>query len=306
VRSLPAFILTRLLAVLAVLLAVTVITFLMLHLLRPEAWAGDPRSTWTQLVDYLEGVFLHWDFGQSWDRQGRPVAEYLNSRIPADVSLLAGGLVVGTVAGLAGGAVCATRPRSFAARVLELLAAFFICAPVYWVGLMLILTFGAGFGVLPVPFFETNVYAGITENPGDWLRSLIVPWLVLGAPLFALVLRMTRASMVDQQSEDFLRTAHAKGLSGRQVARRHALPAASSPVLALVGVNMATLVTNVVLVEHAFSVPGLFQDLTAAMEDGNFPLLQGMTFVTAGLVVLANLLVDVIHASIDPRVRIAR
>jgi peptide/nickel transport system permease protein len=116
---------------------------------------------------------------------------------------------------------------------------------------------------------------------------------------------MTRASMVDQQSEDFLRTAHAKGLSGRQVARRHALPAASSPVLALVGVNMATLVTNVVLVEHAFSIPGLFQDLTGAMEDGNFPLLQGMTVVTAALVVTANLVVDVLHAAIDPRVRIA-
>ncbi len=304
-RSLPAFILTRLLSVVAVVVAVTVITFLMLHLLRPEAWAGDPRSTWTQLVDYLEGIFLHWDFGRSWDRQGRPVAEYVNSRVPADVSLLAGGLVVGTVTGLAGGAVCAMRPGTLAARVLELLAAFFICAPVYWVGLMLILTFGAGFGVVPVPFFETNVYEGITEDPGNWLRSLVVPWFVLGAPLFALVLRMTRAAMVDQQSEDYLRTARAKGLSGRQVARRHALPAASSPVLALVGVNMATLVTNVVLVEHAFSIPGLFQDLTGAMEDGNFPLLQGMTVVTAALVVTANLVVDVLHAAIDPRVRIA-
>ena len=304
-RSLPAFILTRLLSVVAVVLAVTVITFLMLHLLRPEAWAGDPRSTLTQLVDYLEGIFLHWDFGESWDRQGQPVAQYINSRFPADVSLLAGGLVVGTVTGLAGGAVCATRPRSLPARVLEVLAAFFICAPVYWVGLMLILGFGAGFGVVPVPFFETNIYAGITEDPGNWLRSLIVPWFVLGAPLFALVLRMTRASMVDQQSEDYLRTARAKGLTSRQVARRHALPAASSPVLALVGVNMATLVTNVVLVEHAFSIPGLFQDLTEAMDDGDFPLLQGMVFVTAGLVVVANLLIDVIHAAIDPRVRVA-
>ncbi len=118
------------------------------------------------------------------------------------------------------------------------------------------------------------------------------------------VLRMTRAAMVDVQDEEYLRTAVAKGLPRGTVARRHALPAASSPVLALVGVNMATLVTNTVLVEHAFSIPGLFQGLTQAMTDGNFPLLQGMTIVTAAMVVVANLAVDVVQAAIDPRVRL--
>jgi peptide/nickel transport system permease protein len=305
VRSLPLFIFTRLMAVLAVLAAVTVITFLMLHLLRPEAWQGDPRSTFEQLVDYLRGVFLHFDFGLSWERQHKTVAEHLRQGLPADISLLAGALVLGTIAGMAGGAVCATRPRTVAARVLEALAAFFICAPVYWVGLMLILTFGAGFGLIPLPFFETNNYAPLSQDPVAWLRALIVPWLVLGAPLAALCLRMTRAAMTDVLDEDYLRTAAAKGLSGRAIARRHALPAAASPVFTLVGVNMAMLVTNTVLVEHAFSIPGLFQGLTEAMEDGNFPLLQGMTIATAALVVVANLVIDVIHAWLDPRVRLA-
>ena len=304
-RSLPAFILTRLLSVVAVMVAVAVITFLMLHLLRPEAWAGDPRSTFAQLADYLEGVFLHWDFGRSWDRQGRPVTEAINAGVPADISLLVGALVVGTVLGLAGGAVCATRPGTVRARVLEALAAFFICAPVYWVGLMLLLAFGDGFGVVELPVVVSNQYSSPFEDPVAWLRALVVPWFVLGAPLAALVLRMTRASMVELQSEEFLRTAVAKGLSGRTVARRHALPAASSPVLALVGVNMATLVTNTVLVEHAFSIPGLFQGLTQAMSDANFPLLMGMTIVTAAMVVVANLVVDVIQAFVDPRVRLA-
>ena len=304
-RSLPFFIFTRLLSVIAVVAAVTVITFLMLHLLRPEAWQGDPRSTIEQLADYVRGVFLHLDFGLSWERQRMPVSEHLRQGLPADISLLAGALVLGTIAGLAGGAVCATRPRTAVARLLEGLAAFFLCAPVYWVGLMLILTFGAGFGLIPVPFFQTNVYEPLSQDPVAWLRALIVPWLVLGAPLAALCLRMTRAAMTDVLDEDYLRTAAAKGLSGSAIARRHALPAAASPVFTLVGVNMATLVTNTVLVEHAFSIPGLFQGLTEAMEDGNFPLLQGMTIATAALVVVANLVIDVIHAWLDPRVRLA-
>jgi peptide/nickel transport system permease protein len=302
---LPVFIFSRLLSVLAVVVAVTIITFLMLHLLRPEAWQGDPRSTVTQLAEYLKGVFLHLDFGISWEQQRRPVAEHLRQGLPADVSLLAGALVVGTLAGMAGGAVCAARPGTLPARVLETLAAFFICAPVYWVGLMLILTFGDGFGLIQIPFFQTNVYAPLSQDPVQWLRALIVPWLVLGAPLAALCLRMTRASMVDVLDEDYLRTAAAKGLTGTAIVRRHALPAAASPVFTLVGVNMATLVTNMVLVEHAFSIPGLFQGLTEAMENGNFPLLQGITIATAALVVLANLVIDIIHAWLDPRVRLA-
>src|SRR3954451_5441024 len=302
----PVYILSRLLAVLSVVLAVTVITFLMLHLLRPEAWQGDPRSTVHQLVDYVRGVFLHYACGASWDQQRRPVSEHLNEGLPADISLLAGGLLFGAVAGMAGGAVCAMRPRTLLARVLEALAAFFLCAPVYWVGLMLILTFGAGFGIIPIPFFKTNIYEPISQDAWAWLRSLFVPWIVLGLPLAALWLRMTRASMADVLDEEYLRTAQAKGLSDRAVARRHALPAAASPVLTLVGVQMATLVTNTVLIEHAFSIPGLFQDLNRAMDDGNFPLLMGMTIATATLVVLASLVVDVLHATLDPRVRVLR
>src|SRR4051794_37073147 len=118
------FILTRLLSVLAVVVAVAVITFLMLHVLRPEPWAGDPRSLVHQLLDYLDRVFLHYDFGTSWDKQGRPVAEQLNKGLPADISLLAGALVVGTITGMAGGAYCARRPRTALTRLLQVLAGF--------------------------------------------------------------------------------------------------------------------------------------------------------------------------------------
>jgi peptide/nickel transport system permease protein len=302
-RSLPVFILTRVASVVVVVLTVAVVTFLTLHLLRPESWAFDQRSLAAQLWDYVAHL-VRWDMGTSWDAQRRPVAEMVNAGLPADVSLLAGALVLGTVGGMAGGAVCATHPRTWYTRVLEWLAAFFLCAPVYWVGLMLILIFGDEFGVVPVPGFRTNVYAGLTEDPAAWLRALIVPWFVLAAPLAALCLRMTRASMTDVLGEDYLRTARAKGLALRTVTRRHALPSATSPVFTLVGVNMATLVTNVVLIEHAFSIPGVFRLTTQAMADGNFPLLQGMTVAAAVMVVVANLAVDVVQATIDPRVRL--
>jgi peptide/nickel transport system permease protein len=229
----------------------------------------------------------------------------LNIGLPADFALLGGAMVIGTLMGMIGGAICARRPGTIGARILEAAAAFFIIAPVYWVGLMLILTFGAGFGLIPIPFFRTNVYEHLWDDPVAWLQALAVPWLVLSLPLAALCLRMTRAAMVEVGHEDWLRTAVAKGLTERRVVRRHALPAASSPVFTLVGVNMATLVTNVVLVEHAFSVPGVFRYTTQAMNDANFPLLQGMTVAAAVMVVSANLVVDVVQAAIDPRVRIS-
>jgi peptide/nickel transport system permease protein len=301
-RSLPVYILSRLVSVIGVVLAVAVITFLMLHLLRPEAWAFDHRPLLTQLWDYMSHL-VRYDMGQSWDRQGLPVTDFLNKGLPADISLLIGGLAFGTVAGLAGGVVCATRPRRWYTRALEGAAAFFLCAPVYWVGLMLILAFGADFGLIPIPAFVINQYEGITQNPLKWLQALIVPWIVLGLPLAALCLRMTRAAMTDVLNEDYLRTALAKGLRERTVNRRHALPAASSPVFTLVGVNMATLVTNVVLIEHAFSIPGVFRFTSQAMDDGNFPLLMGMTVAAAVLVVTANLVVEIVHAAIDPTIR---
>src|SRR4051794_536796 len=274
--SLPRFILSRLLSVAAVVLSVAIVTFVMLYILRPERFDGS-GSLPSQLAHYLDRVFLHYDFGISQDKFGYPVSQLLNSGLPADISLLAGGLAVGALLGLVGGAICAARPRSMAARALGAAGAFFITAPVFWVGLMLILTFGAGFGLIPVPVFKTNVYEPLTQDPVAWFQALLVPWIVLGLPLAALCLRMMRASMTEVLDEDYLRTATAKGLTERQVIRRHALPAASSPVLTLVGANMATMVTNVVLVEHAFSVPGVFRLTNQAMGDGNFTLLMGMT-----------------------------
>ncbi len=297
------FVLTRAVVIVVVLVSITVITFLMLHLLRPEAWAFDTRPLLTQLAGYLADA-ARLDFGTSWDPQRNQVSDVLAAGLPADVWLLAGGLLAGCAWGAAAGVLCAARPASLVARALTAVGSVALIAPVYWVGLMLLLAFGSGFGnVLSIPIVRSNAYAAPQDDLLGFLAAIWLPWLVLSLPLGALVLRMTRSAMVDALDADFLRTARAKGLGEGAVVGRHALPAASTPVLTLVGTQMATLVTNVVLVETVFSIPGAYQGLTAAMNDGNFPLLQGLTVATAALVVVASLLVDLLQAWLDPQVR---
>jgi peptide/nickel transport system permease protein len=303
--ALGKFLLRGVVSVVVVVVGVTALTWLSVNLLRPDLHAGDDRFVLVILADYLQHAFLHFDFGQSFTSR-RAVADLIRQGLPADLSLLGGALVLGLASGVAGGAYCAARPRTRWTRLLEASAALCMCTPVYVVGLLVLLLFGAGLGMVGFLAHIPTAYVAFSDSPLGWVGALVMPWIVLGLPLYGVALRMMRASMSEVLDEDYLRTALAKGLTDRAVARRHALPAASSPVLTLVGVNMATLVTNTVLVEHAFSIPGLFQGLNQAMSDGNFPLLQAMTIATAVLVVIANLIVDVIHAAIDPRVRVVR
>jgi peptide/nickel transport system permease protein len=299
-----AFLLRRLITVAGVVLATTTAAFLFFHLMRPERFAGDPRPLLKQLWDYLTAAVLHFDLGVSWQRPHPEVSDLIRHGLPGDLWLLGGSLVLGVVGGTAGGAICATRPRSLAAHALGVLAAFALCAPVYWVGLMAVLVFTPGVGPLGISFFPVaSTYAGLTEDPLRWLQAMWVPWIILALPIAAMCQRMMAASMLEVLDEDYLRTAAAKGLHPRTVLRRHAVPAASAPVIALVGVNMAVMVTNLVLIEQVFNVPGTFRLSTQAMEKGDLPVLQGIVVVGAVLVVVANLAADLVHAWLDPRIR---
>src|SRR4051794_1823726 len=150
--SLAKFIALRLLSVAGVVIMVTAITWLCIHLLRPEVFAGDPRSVPLQLWDYLERAFLHFDLGTSWRRDRAPVAGTLRKGLPADLALLAGGMAFGLLAGMAAGTYVGARPRTPLARMIETTAMVFLCAPVYVVGLTLLLSFGAGIAISDVGF----------------------------------------------------------------------------------------------------------------------------------------------------------
>ena len=302
--SLGKFVLVRLLSVAGVVVMVTAVTWLCIHLLRPERFAFDERSTLVQFGDYMQRAFLHLDFGTSWERGRRPVADLLREGLPADLWLLAGGLVFGVVIGVAAGAFVAAAPRSAAARAIESVAMIFLCAPVYVVGLSVLLLFGAGIAVLGVGFVPLR-YVPFEEGPVRWLGSLIVPWIVLGLPLAAVCERMMNSSMREVMHEEYVRTALAKGLSRQTMLRRHALPAAVAPVFTLAGVTVPVMVTNMVLVELTFSIPGVFQNVRESMVNEDFPVIQGTVVAGAFLVAFASLIVDVALAWLDPKTRAA-
>src|SRR5919204_2142190 len=289
-----AFVVRRLLSVAAVVVAATALVFTVFYAFRPER-VSDGTGYPHQLGRFLDRVFLHFDFGRSQDRllSFQPIAPLLRHSFPADLSLVAGGLVVGTALGIFLGAVATKRRGTLVARGLDGFAAFGMSAPVYWVGAMFVVFFHPEVGKFArLPISTPNTYQPLTHDPLEWLQSLWLPWLILGLPLAAITMRMMRATLSETLEEDFVRTARGKGLSPARVMRRHAVPAASAPVIALVGVTTSTVVTNAILLEYTFSIPGMFKLMTRAMDIADIPIIQGVAIAGAVLVVTANLLAD--------------
>jgi peptide/nickel transport system permease protein len=299
------FLVRRLLSVVAVMVGVGALVFSVFYAFRPEQ-ISDSTGYPHQLLHFLDRAFLHLDLGTSWDRQlsFQPIAPLLRQSFPADLSLVAGGLVVGGALGVVLGAVATQRRGTLIARGLDGFAAFGMSAPVYWVGAMFVVFFHPEVGKFArLPISKPNTYQPLTHDPLAWLQSLWLPWIVLGLPLAAITMRMLRATLTETLEEDFVRTARGKGLSPGRVMRRHAIPAASAPVISLLGVTMGTLVVNAILLEYTFSIPGMFSLMTRAMGQGDLPVIEGVAIAGALLVVTANLLADFVHAWLDPRVR---
>jgi peptide/nickel transport system permease protein len=300
--SLGKFVLTRLAIVVIVVVGVTGLTWLAVNALRPDLQAGDDRIIFVQLADYLQNAFLHGNFGVS-RTTNREVSDLIRQGLPADLCLLVGALVIGLALGIAGGAYCAANPRTRWSRLLEGLAALFMITPVYVVGLMALLLFGAGLGTVGFLSHIPTAYVPFSESPARWAGALLVPWLVLGLPLAGVSLRMMRAAMSEVLDEDYLRTAFAKGLRPSTVVRRHAVPAAVAPVFTLTTVTMPVVVTNLVLIEQVFSIPGVFTGMRRGIAAGDFDLLFALTAVAAGFVAVAGLLADFALHWLDPRMR---
>lgn len=307
--SFLAFAVRRVAAAATVVVGVAVLNFLTFHVLKPELFIGR-GSMGSQLGDLLTGLLLHFDLGRSWTTGHREVSGMVLEGLPADASLLIGGVLIGAVAGIAGGAVCAVRPGAALAVLLDRAAALAVCAPVYWVGLMAIFLFSPDIGTFAVPFVGgQGTYEPLTQDPVRWLQGLLLPWLVLALPIAGMCLRMMRHTMREALEEDYMRTAHGKGLRPRTALRRHAVPVGAGPVIALAGVSMATIVTNAILIERTFDIPGVLRLTTLAMGtiEGkgtvDYPLLQGIVVTGALFVALGSLVADGVHAWLDPRIR---
>jgi peptide/nickel transport system permease protein len=269
------------------------------------------------LPNRLERVFFHFDFGVSCSYPGCPAITTLWGRtwLP-DVYLLLGGLVLGVTTGLAAAVFCATRPRRFVTHALETLALILYSMPVYLFALGLLLLFEPTFGLLPSPvFFHPQDYAAPLENPWRFFEAMLVPWILVGLPFAAVVMRLARPLIREEIDSDHVRTAAAKGLPRRAVLRHAARPSYSS-VASLVGGWVPTFVINMVLVEFVFFIPGFLGLSRRAFGQApstlvptepigaiDIQMVQALALWTALLIVAVSALADVALAVLDPRVR---
>jgi peptide/nickel transport system permease protein len=301
--SLLLFTARRLVAVVLIAVGASALVFLVLHGMFPETF-NDTHPLFVELFIFLKQTFLHADLGQSVVRPWGDVRTLIGRGLAADASLIVGGLVAGFLMGVGAGALAARRPRSPLARALDVVGLLALCTPVYVMGMAAILLFAPSVGApLPVFIFEPHMYQSLAHDPVAWFRGLLVPWIIVGLPLAAVNMRLTRADLQEARNEDFVRTASAKGLPPWVVVSRHMLPVAVPPAVSLTGSYVPLLVGNALLVEQVYDIPGSFQLIPHALDVGNYPIIQGLVIISAVFVVVCNGVADIVLAALDPRVR---
>jgi peptide/nickel transport system permease protein len=255
----------------------------------------------TQFWLYMKGLFLHFDLGYSY-YSGASVRSLIFNRLPATLSLTIGAMVIWMAIGLPIGILSALRRRSRADRASMGVALLFISAPEYWLGLIALYLFAADIGQIRV-FPGAGSYVGLTEDPWKWFTSLILPWLVLAAGFAAVYARVMRGSLIETMGQDYIRTARAKGLPERQVVLRHGVRAAITPILTIFALDVGVLLGGAVLIETVFEIPGIGRLNYDAITHADFPIIQGTVLLAALFIIVANILVDIAYAYLDPRVR---
>jgi peptide/nickel transport system permease protein len=262
---------------------------------------GLDKPLLTQFWLYMKGIFLHFDLGFSY-YSNAPVKELIFNRLPATISLVLGGAVIWLVAGLGIGIISARRAGSRLDRASMGTALVLVSAPEYWLGLLALFFFASDIGKFPI-LPGAGSYVGLTVDPAKWFTSLIMPWLVVAAGTAAIYARLLRGSLIETMGEDYIRTARAKGLTERSVVLRHGLRSAINPIVTVLGIDIAVLLGSAVLVETVFDIPGIGRLNYTAITHSDYPIVQGTVLLAALFVVVANIVVDIVYAFLDPRVR---
>jgi peptide/nickel transport system permease protein len=262
---------------------------------------GLNKSLPAQFWVYIKNLFLHFDLGYSY-YSNAPVKELIFNRLPATLSLALGGAVVWLVAGLSVGIVSARRAGSRLDRLSMGTALVLVSAPEYWLGLISLYLFASDIGQVRI-FPGAGSYVGLTSDPVKWFESLILPWLVVAAGTAAIYARLIRGSLIETMGEDYIRTARAKGLSERRVVLRHGMRSAINPIVTILGLDVGILIGSAVLVETVFNIPGIGRLNYIAITHADFPIVQGTVLLAALFIIVLNIVVDIVYAFLDPRVR---
>jgi len=314
-HPLARLVLLRLLALVPMLLALTMVSFALVHVIPGDpalvmmGGEGTPQAVEElrhQLgldrplhVRYLEwlGQISRGDLGQSLYNKTR-VSEELVWRMPTTLALVTLALLFAVGIGVPAGLLSAAFRNSWIDHAARLLTLVSLSLPGFWLGLMLIILFSLWLDLLPIVGYEP-----ITQGVSKALPFLILPSLALGANLAALLTRLTRSSMLEVLGQDYVRTAKAKGLRDRAVLMRHALRNALIPIVTAIGIHLGILLGGSAVIETVFVLPGVGQLVVRSLYNRDLPVIQGLILYVAVVYVLVNLLVDVLYTYLDPRLR---
>jgi len=334
-----AYIIRRLLAAVLLLFIVSVVTFSIFFLV-PRLAGGTPETLATRYVGraateetvkeiadklgfydpvpvqygrWIKGIVMgtEYDYGAGVEHCPPPCFGYsfitkqavwpeMLDRLPVTLSLAVGASIIWLLFGVATGVLSALRRGSLYDRTAMGVSLAGVSLPIFFTGMAALVVFSYGLNWTA----PGGSYTDITENPGEWAYDLILPWITLALLFSAQYARLTRAGMLETMGEDYIRTARAKGLPERTVTTRHGLRGALTPILTIFGLDVGLLLGGAVLTEKTFSLPGLGKYAIDAITNNDLPKVMGVTIMAAFFVVIASLIVDLLYAVVDPRVRL--
>jgi len=262
---------------------------------------GLDRPFYEQFWIYIRSVVTDFDLGYSYYKN-LPVREEILSRLPASISVALGAFILWMAIALPVGILTALRPRSRSDRAVTGATLFFLSAPTYWLGLVMLFLFASDIGRFPL-IGGAGTYVPLSVDPKAWFESLILPWIVLACGFAGLYARMIGENLRETMATDYVRTARAKGISERRVVIRHGLRAALSPIVTLAALDLGFLLGGTILVETVFNIPGVGRYAVDAIQNADLPAIQGTVLFGAIFIVLAILVADILYAVLDPRVR---
>jgi peptide/nickel transport system permease protein len=328
------FIIRRLFGIIFILWVVSVVTFV-IFFLAPKALGSDPavlyagrspsaealegvreklglnHSLISQYWEFIHGIFFGRHYNSPGDdhfcpapclgysfKTNEPVWQLILSDLPVTISLAIGAAILWLITGVLTGIISALYPGSIFDRCAMGIALAGVSLPIYFTGLVALSLFSYRWQILP------HSYVPITQNPLEWAHNLILPCVCLAFLYAALYARLVRASMLETLGEDYVRTARAKGLPERRVIGKHALRAALTPVVTIFGLDLGGVLGGAVLLEATFGYNGIGKLSLTAIDNQDLPVVLGVTLFAAFFILMANLVVDVLYAVVDPRVRL--